>query len=269
MYLFTISYALDQRSGDGWFSGWFDVFVNKRSSILKCSIGRLHQRWTESSIILTSKEESILRNKRPRSRTVSFVADRLLAVIYDHFRVTGIHDSVENYADLHCLSSKWWYSGIRLEMWWNFIVYDENPTWWHLGRIVQTENTRAWETQDRIGFVWPSENRTWFSKIEDNGQKRSIEKEIRNKNFGNRNGNFEKNAVVKNQGTKQRVQRILGDCWQWEFNGQSSKGDNCSFRHDTNKRGKVAPSNPSPNSFMQQNERKASRTRNPMTESQW
>ena len=29
--------------------------------------------------------------------------------------------------------------------------------------------------------------------------KRSIEQEIRNKNFGSRNGNFEKNAVVKNQ----------------------------------------------------------------------
>ena len=50
--------------------------------------------------------------------------------------------------------------------------------------------------------------------------RRSIEQEIRNKNFGNRIGNFEKNAVVKNQGTKQRVQRILGDCWQWETNGQ-------------------------------------------------
>ena len=69
--------------------------------------------------------------------------------------------------------------------------------------------------------------------------KRSIEQEIRNKNFGSRNGNFEKNAVVKNQGTKQRVQRILGDCWQWEANGQCVKGDNCSFRHDMNKRGKV------------------------------
>ena len=46
--------------------------------------------------------------------------------------------------------------------------------------------------------------------------KRSIEQEIRNKNFGARSGNFEKNAVVKNQGTKQRVHRILGDCWQWE-----------------------------------------------------
>ena len=93
--------------------------------------------------------------------------------------------------------------------------------------------------------------------------KRSIEQDIRNKNFGARNGNHERNAVVKNQGTKQRVQRILGDCWQWEFNGQCVKGDNCSFRHDMNKRGKVTPSNPSPNSFMQQNERKASRARRP------
>ena len=32
--------------------------------------------------------------------------------------------------------------------------------------------------------------------------KGSIEQEIRNKNFGIRNGNYEKNAVVKNQGTK-------------------------------------------------------------------
>ena len=93
--------------------------------------------------------------------------------------------------------------------------------------------------------------------------KRSIEQEIRNKNFGARSGNFEKNAVVKNQGTKQRVQRILGDCWQWETNGQCVKGNNCSFRHDMDKRGKSSPSNPSQNSFMQQSERKPSRTRSP------
>ena len=97
--------------------------------------------------------------------------------------------------------------------------------------------------------------------------KRSIEQEIRNKNFGARSGNFEKNAVVKNQGTKQRVQRILVDCWQWETNGQCVKGDNCSFRHDMDKRGKSSPSNPSPNSFMQQNERNASRTRSARGES--
>ena len=93
--------------------------------------------------------------------------------------------------------------------------------------------------------------------------KRSIELDIRKKNFWIRNGNYEKNAVVKNQGTKQRVQRILGDCWQRETNGQCVKGDNCSFRHDMNKRGKMTQSNTSPNSFMQQNERKASKTQSP------
>ena len=45
--------------------------------------------------------------------------------------------------------------------------------------------------------------------------KRSIEEDIR-KNFGVTSGNYERNAVVKKPGTKQRVQRILGDCWQWE-----------------------------------------------------
>ena len=45
--------------------------------------------------------------------------------------------------------------------------------------------------------------------------KRRIEQDLRNRNFGIRNGNYERNAVVKNQGTKQRGQRILGDCWQW------------------------------------------------------
>ena len=93
--------------------------------------------------------------------------------------------------------------------------------------------------------------------------KRSIEQDLRNRNFGIRNGNYERNAVVKNQGTKQRGQRILGDCWQWKANGQCSKGDNCSFRHDMNKRAKMTQPNPSPSSFMQQSDRNASRTRSP------
>ena len=44
--------------------------------------------------------------------------------------------------------------------------------------------------------------------------KRSIEQNLRIKNFGTRNGNYERNAVVKNQWTKQREQRTPGDCWQ-------------------------------------------------------
>ena len=93
--------------------------------------------------------------------------------------------------------------------------------------------------------------------------KRSIEQNLRIKNFEARIGNYERNAVVTNQGTKQREQRTFGDCWQWKANGQCSKGDNCSFRHDINKRAKTTQPNPSPSSFMQQNERNASRTRSP------
>ena len=40
-------------------------------------------------------------------------------------------------------------------------------------------------------------------------------------------------------GQKQREQRTPGDCWQWKANGQCSKEDNCSFRHDINKRAKI------------------------------
>ena len=93
--------------------------------------------------------------------------------------------------------------------------------------------------------------------------KRSIEQNLRMKNFEARSGNFEKNAVVKNQRTKQRGPRTRGGCWQWKTNGQCSEGDNCSFRHDINKRAKTTQPNPSPRSSTRQNERNASRTRSP------
>ena len=148
----------------------------------------------------------------------------------------------------------------------NFIVYDENPPddileGLYKIRIRESEKLKTvlelYDLEIHQKKIGPDYHRLKTMV------KRSIEQDTRNKNFGARNGNYERNAVVKNQGTKQRVQRILGDCWQWETNGQCSKGDNCSFRHDINKRGKMTQSNPSPNSFMQQNERNASRTRSP------
>ena len=60
-----------------------DFIRSHQSEELKCRISRysmrgLLQHWTESSIILTSKEESVWRNERPKSRAVSFAGDRLL-----------------------------------------------------------------------------------------------------------------------------------------------------------------------------------------------
>ena len=186
-----------------------------------------------------------------------FLRGREIAYLfYEYFRVTGANDSVENYADLFTISlrnddiqefdSK--LDGILLSM--TKIPPDDILEGLYKLRIRGSEKLKTvlelynMEThQKKLG---PDYHRLKTMV------KRSIEQEIRNKNFGIRNGNFEKNAVVKNQGTKQREQRILGDCWQWETNGQCVKGDNCSFRHDINKRGKVTLSNPSPNSFMQQ-----------------
>ena len=190
-----------------------------------------------------------------------------LYLIYEYFRVTGANDSVENYCrPIYNCSSKWWYSGIRFEMGRNSIINDQNPIWWHLGRIVQNKNTRVWETQDRIGIVQygdSSEEKAGpdYHRLK-TMVKRGIEQNLRIKNFEARNGNYETNAVVKNQGTKQREQRTLG-LLAWKANGQCSKGDNCSFRHDINKRAKTTQPNPSPSSSTRQNERNASRTRSP------
>ena len=180
--------------------------------------------------------------------------DRLLRgrqiayLIYDYFRVTGIHDSVENYADLFTISLR--NDGIQ--------KFDSKCD----GILFKTKIPHDDILEGLLKTVLELKSGPDYHRLK-TMVKRSIEQEIRNKNFGARIGNFEKNAVVKNQGSKQRVQRILGDCWQGETNGQCVKGNNCSFRHDINMRGKVTPSNPSPTSFMQQNEREPSRTRSP------
>ena len=197
-----------------------------------------------------------------------FLRGRQIAyLIYEQFRVTGTDDSVENYADLFTIvlrnddiqefDSKW--DGILLSM--TKIPPDDILEGLYKLRIRESEKLKTvfelYDLETHQQKVEPDYHRLKTMV------KRSIEQEIRNKNFGARSGNFEKNAVVKNQGTKQRVQRIVGDCWQWETNGQCVKGNNCSFRHDMDKCGKSSPSNSAPNSFMRQSERKPSRTRSP------
>ena len=59
---------------------------------------------------------------------------------------------------------------------------------------------------------------------------------------------------------QQREQRTPGEYWQWKANGQCSKGDNCSFRHDIKKRAKTTQPNLSPSSSTRHYERNASRT---------
>ena len=185
-----------------------------------------------------------------------FLCGRQIAyLIYEYFRVTGANDSVENYADQFTIGlrnddvqefdSKW--DGILLSM--TKIPSDDILEGLYKLRIRESEKLKTalelYDLEINQKKLGPDHHRL-KTMI-----KRSIKQDIRNKNFGAKNGNHERNAVVKNPWTKQRVQRILGDCLQWESKRQCSGGDNCSFRHDINKRGKMTQSNTFPNSFMQ------------------
>ena len=169
-----------------------------------------------------------------------FLRGRQIAyLIYKQFRVTGTDDSVENYTDLFNIAlrnddiqefdSKW--DGILLSM--TKIPHDDILEGLPKLRIRESEKLKTvlelYDLETHQKKLGPDYHRLKAMV------KRSIEQEIRNKNFG------------------------AGR----ETNGQCVKGNNCSFRHDMNKRGKVAPSNPSQNSFMRQSERKPSRTRSP------
>ena len=197
-----------------------------------------------------------------------FLRGRQIAyLIYEYFRVTGANDSVENYADLFTIvlrnddiqefDSKW--DGILLSM--TQIPSDDILESLFKLRIRESEKLKTvlelYNLEIHQKKAGPDYHRLKTMV------KRSIEQNLRMKNFEARNGNFETSAVVKNQGTKQRGQRILGDCWQWKADGQCSKVEKCSFRHDMNKRAKSTQPNSSPRSSTQHSVKNASRTRSP------
>ena len=127
-------------------------------------------------------------------------------MIYDHFRVTGTHDSVVNYTDLFTIvfrnddiqefDSKW--DGILLSM--TKIPPDDILKGLYKLRIRESEKLKTalelYDLETHHKKLGPDYHRLKAMV------KRSIEQEIRNKNFGARNGNYEKNAVVKNPGNK-------------------------------------------------------------------
>ena len=81
--------------------------------------------------------------------------------------------------------------------------------------------------------------------------KRNIDQKLRLRNFDARHGRIETGAVVKDRKGMSGVEGGKGTCYQWKENGQCSKGDQCSFRHESNARAQnpdhnaATPSEPS------------------------
>ena len=235
--------------------------------ILRYSTLKLLQHWTESSIIPASRKRSVWSKWKLKKEDRSLRGRQIAYLICEYFRVTGANDSVENCADLFTISlrnddiqefdSKWDENLSSMTQ----IPSDDIMEGLYKSRIRESEKLKTvlelYNVEIHQKKAGPDYHRLKTMV------KRSIEQNLRLKNFEARNGNYETNAVVKNPGTQQREQRSLGDWWQWEANGQCSKADNCSFRHDTNKRAKSTQPNPSPRSSTQQNVKNASRTTSP------
>ena len=124
-------------------------------------------------------------------------------LIYEYFRVTGANDSVENCADLFTISlrnediqefdSKW--DGILLSM--TKVPPDDILEGLYKLRIRESEKLKTvlelYDLEIHQKKLGPDYH------ILKTMVKRSIEQEIQKENFGSRNGNYERNAVVKNQ----------------------------------------------------------------------
>ena len=166
----------------------------------------LLQPWTKSSIIPNSREESVWRNKKAQKQDRFLRGRQIAYLIYDYFRVTGIHDSVENYADLFTISlrnddiqefdSKW--DGILLSM--TKIPPDDILEGLYKSRIRESEKLK---TVLELYDLEIHQKKADYHRLK-TMVKRSIEQNLPMKNFEARDGNYERKAVVKNQGTQQR-----------------------------------------------------------------
>ena len=162
-------------------------------------------------------------NKKAQKQDRFLRGRQIAYLIYEYFPVTGANDFVENYAptcslsalrndDIQEFDSKW--DGISLSM--TTIPLDDILEGLYKLRIRESE-----KTQDRIGIVWPGDSSEEIRTMIVTDWKRWW-KEISSKTceirmLGARNGNYERNAVVQNQGTKTvRTKELLGYCWEWK-----------------------------------------------------
>ena len=184
MYLFTISYgsyAMDQRSGDGWFRGWFNVFVicqrNSNAEFWSTRCEDCFSTEQNRPQFSVQKEESVWRNKRPKSRTFSFAEDRLLTwsmstsgsqepTILSRFmptysllllEMTIIRNSIQSGTDFYCQRQK-----------------SHLMTSWKDCTKIRTRESEKLKTVLALYNmeIHQEKIRTWLSQIENNGEKK-------------------------------------------------------------------------------------------------
>ena len=173
------------------------------SLILKYLMRGLLQHWTESSIILTSKEESVWRNKKPKKRTVSFVEGRSLtwstsaSGSQEPTILSRIMPTCSLFVFEMMIFRKldWKWNGIFLSM--TKIPPDDILEGLYKLRIRESEQLKTvlelyeMEIHQKISMPIFQQLKTMV--------KRSIDQKLRLRNFNARHGKIETWAVVKSR----------------------------------------------------------------------
>ena len=261
-YLFWSSIGsnvMDQRGGDGWYIGgievlairvWKEFFQIWDAGREDCSCSEQDHPGFHFNQKVSLEEQKVEKEDRLlRGRQIAFM-------ICDYFRVTGAHDTVLDYADLFSVTlHERWCSGNRYKMGRNSIISDEDPTWRRPGKSVQIENTWVWSTRKPCWtcMTWKfiRKYRCPIIKIGDNCEEKHRSETTTTKLFRWARENWNKRSGQESKGNEWRWRRKRYLFTTGMKKGQCSKGDQCSFRHESNDRSQkpqskaATPSQPS------------------------
>ena len=156
-------------------------------------------------------------------------------MIYDcYFRVIGAHDTVLDYADLFSVTLQ--DDNIQeFDTRWDEVLLSMSK--------IPSDDILEIRESDQLKTVWELYDMKIHQKISmPNCQKlktmvkRSFDQKLRLRNFDARHGRIESGAVVKSRKRLIGVEGGKGFCYQWKAKGHCSKGDQCSFWHESNDR---------------------------------
>ena len=190
-----------------------------------------------------------------------FLRGRQIAyLIYDYIRVTGVNESALDFTvvlrndDIQEIDTRW--DDILLSM--EHCPLDDILESLYKFKIRECEKLKTvlglYDLEVHLKQAGPDYHRLKTMV------KRSIEQNFRIKNFGARTGNYERNAGSRIRGQNSVYKEFLEIVGNGKSNGQCSRGDDCSFRHDVNQRAKKTQPNSSQRSSTRKNVRNASRT---------
>ena len=197
---------MDQRSGDGRFSGRFQIIA------LNSGLHSFPKFWDVRCEDCVRSEQdhpefllqkkSVWRNRKLRKKIGSFAENRSLTW---STTTSGLLALMIQFL-------------IQFDTRWNenSVIYDQDPSWWRHGKLVQIDNTWVWSTPNRIGNVRHGSSSEGIgarlSKIENDGEEKHTSGTQTARLWRQKWEDWNRGGVSKSQGSKrcwERTTRVL------------------------------------------------------------